>query len=134
MRALLLVAVLASTLPASAQGATDTQRALVTRFAELRALGVRYGDAHPDVVAKRAAVESLRRSLREAIARGEPIDVPAARRDVEAMVADVDARIAELNITCGAGHFDVRTARARREALVEALSALRRGRPFVPDA
>ena len=71
--------------------ATQLQIDLSLAFVSLTALRTRYGDSHPDLVSARARVASLTASLRAALARSEPIDVPTVTAALELEPAEVEA-------------------------------------------
>lgn len=111
--------------------ATATQRAVIERHARLRALLERYGAQHPDVRSERVRVATLTTDLLLESAMGE-IDRARVREWVRAQIADVDARLAEMRVSCTSGHVDVRGATARRALLDEALRAIERDGRYVP--
>lgn len=113
--------------------ATAIQRAIVEQHARLRALSERYGDRHTDVLAARASLASLVTSLRSELASRGRIDRARLREWLRAELADVDARLAELRVSCTTTHVDVRGGQARRAALDEALRALEHDGRFLPD-
>lgn len=87
------------------------------------------GDA--DASARSEADLAARRAeLDAALGRGERIDLPAVRAEVERQLADVEARLREVGATCGPTPAPT-AARARRDALIAVRAALERG-PFVP--
>jgi hypothetical protein len=113
--------------------ATAIQRAVIEEHARLRALAERFGDRHADVLAARASLHSLVESLRAELAGRGRIDRARVREWLRVQIADVDARLAELRVTCTTTHVDVRGGQARRAALDEAMRAIERGGRFVPD-
>lgn len=148
MRALALVLALSiATASASAQDAPDesivapiegepaasrTQREVIERFARLRALRIRYGERHADVVREQMMLVGAERDLLTASSEGAPIDRAPIVLWIRAQIADVDRRLAELSVSCQSGHPDVRTAQARRAAFVEAQRELEARGTFAP--
>lgn len=129
---LLSPAVLAASARAQASSATQLQIELTLAFVSLAALRTRYGEAHVDVVAARARVESLTASLRSALARNETVDPSAVASVLEGELADVRARLAEFSQRCGSGHPDMQSAHARRAALEDAIAHITSDGIFLP--
>lgn len=115
--------------------ATAVQRAIVERWARIAAFRVRHGEQHRDVLRERFELAVLERDLLEAeMASAAAIDRPRVLDWIRAQIADVDARLAELSVSCRSGHPDVGTAQARRAALVEAQRAIEARGRFTPPA
>jgi uncharacterized protein involved in exopolysaccharide biosynthesis len=112
--------------------ATQLQIDLVIAYVGLTAMRTRYGEAHADVIAARARVESLGASLRAALLRGDTTDALVVTRALDAELADVRARLAEFSQRCGSGHPDMQTAHARATALEDAIAHVTSEGVFFP--
>ncbi|AKF09827.1 hypothetical protein DB32_006976 [Sandaracinus amylolyticus] len=108
---------------------TALQREVIERWARLSALRIRFGENHADVLGERAALREAIAAMRRTRAR---VDRAAVARWIRDRIAEVDARLGELSVSCSSGHPDVRTGQARREALSEALTTIERRGLFVP--
>ena len=97
--------------------------------ASVAALSTRYGERHPDMLAARARLRTHQARLRALLAAPAPAEVLAWLRW---QIADVDARLAELRVTCSTTHIDVRTAEERRAVFAGWLEALEQRRPLAP--
>nr|MDQ3034080.1 hypothetical protein [Myxococcota bacterium] len=104
----------------------------VERWARLRALRIAYGERHADVVQQRVMLASAERDLLASSTPRPAVDRARILEWVLAQIADVDRRLAELSVSCQSGHPQVRTAQARRAALIEAQRALEAHGTFVP--
>lgn len=136
MRALLaLLALLVAlpAIPASAQTAPGPEPTVsaahrsevdaLAAHASVAALGTRYGERHPDMLAARARLGTFDATLRAlAASRAADAEVLAWLRW---QLADIDARLAELHVTCTTMHVDVQTAERRRAVFASWLAFLR---------
>ena len=90
--------------------------------ATVAALGTRYGERHPEMLAARARLGTFDATLRALVASH------AADAEVLAWIrwqlADIDARLAELHVTCTTMHVDVQTAERRRAVFASWLAFL----------
>lgn len=98
--------------------------------ASVAALSTRYGERHPDMLAARARLRTHDARLRALLAAAAPAEILAWLRW---QIADVDARLAELRVTCSTTHIDVRTAGERRAVFAGWLEALEQHRPLAPE-
>lgn len=126
-RALLAVTlVLLPALAAAQADATDAQLRLIDAYIarEVAVAGSGATSPHDEV-----NVLSARQHLDAALARGERVDLARVRAAVEARLADIEERLAEVGRTCGPVP-DLAPARALRDALLAVRTALSRG-PFL---
>jgi hypothetical protein len=96
-------------------------------WAGARAMGLRYGARHPDMIARVSLLATLASELDAARAGGATIDRASVEAWLGAALADVEARLVELGSRCGPQHLDQRGAEARRDALREALARVQAG-------
>jgi uncharacterized protein involved in exopolysaccharide biosynthesis len=102
-------------------------------WAGYRAMSLRYGARHPEMIARVAALATLAADLDGVRAEGATVSRDEVIGWLRASIADVEARLAELGTRCGPQHLDLRGAEARRDALREALARWQAGEIFVPS-
>jgi hypothetical protein len=103
-------------------------------WAGWRALTLRYGARHPEVIARLSQLAVLASEVDAARAGGAAIDRDAVLAWLRAALVEVEARLAELGSRCGPQHLDLRGAEARRDALREALARWSAGDLSLPVA
>ncbi|GAB4213560.1 MAG: hypothetical protein OHK0013_37540 [Sandaracinaceae bacterium] len=96
-------------------------------WAGARAMLLRYGARHPDLIARVSLLATLASELDAVRAAGATIDRAAVEAWLGAALADVEARLLELGNRCGPQHLELRGAEARRDALREALARVGAG-------
>jgi hypothetical protein len=109
-----------------APGARELVRYL-DAWAGGRAMLLRYGARHPEMVARASLLATLASELDAARADGATVDRAVVEAWLRAAIADVEARLVELGSRCGPQHLDLRGAEARRDALREALARVSAG-------
>lgn len=103
-------------------------------WAGWRALTLRYGARHPEMIARLSLLATLASEVDAARAAGATIDGAEVVGWLRAALVEVEARLAELGSRCGPQHLDLRGAEARRDALREALSRWSAGETDLPAA
>lgn len=101
-------------------------------WAGYRAMSLRYGREHPDMIARASSLAVLATEIDAVRARGARIARDEVIGWLRASITEVEARLAELGARCGPQHLDLRGAEARRDALREALGRWNAGDTFVP--
>ena len=101
-------------------------------WAGYRAMSLRYGARHPDMIARASSLATLAAQIDGARAGGAGIARDEVIGWLRASIVEVEARLAELGTRCGPQHLDLRGAEARRDALREALARWQAGEIFVP--
>lgn len=112
-------------------GAREVVRYL-DAWAGHRALALRYGREHPEMVARRSLLATLAADLDAVRASGARVASAEVIAWLRASLLEVEARLSELGARCGPQHLDLRGAEARRDALREALARWTAGETFVP--
>ena len=101
-------------------------------WAGYRALALRYGREHPDMIARVSLLATLATEIDAVRATGARIVTAEVVGWLRASITEVESRLAELGTRCGPQHLDLRGAEARRDALREALGRWNAGDAFVP--
>jgi hypothetical protein len=112
-------------------GAREVVRYL-DAWAGYRALSLRYGARHPEMISRASVLAALAADLDGVRAEGARISRDEVIGWLRASIAEVEARLSELGTRCGPQHLDLRGAEARRDALREALARWQAGETFVP--
>lgn len=103
-------------------------------WAGYRAMSLRYGPRHPEMIARASALATLATELEAVRSQGVGISRDEVLAWLRSSILEVEARLAELGTRCGPQHIDVRGAEARREALVDALTHWAAGEVYLPSA
>jgi hypothetical protein len=101
-------------------------------WAGYRALSLRYGARHPEMIARASLLATLAANLDAVRAGGARVSRDEVIGWLRASITEVEARLSELGTRCGPQHLDLRGAEARRDALREALTRWQAGETFVP--
>ncbi|MBX7191990.1 MAG: hypothetical protein K1X94_08030 [Sandaracinaceae bacterium] len=97
-----------------------------------RAMALRYGPRHPDMIARVSLLAALASEVDGARAEGATIARDEVIGWLRASIVEVEARLSELGTRCGPQHLDLRGAEARRDALREALTHWSAGELYLP--
>jgi hypothetical protein len=118
----------ASTAPTAPAPAPANERTIVAiqsvlERAALAELQVGSLPAHPETVAKQAAIEALQAREAELAAAGEPLDAAVAQSEIARAAVETRSRLAEQETILGPEHPDIQRLRARLDVLDAALAA-----------